>query len=108
MCSSRSETKNMRLASSRCAIDTIEIFGLPAFVYSIDCTSSGSPESQAAKLGAASTLLSDMASEKRSFEEKNVSRSSTPTRSMPGFCMRAPRGPRQAQSSRRARHSALE
>jgi len=75
-----SETKNIRSASVRCAIDTMETRGLPSGVCSSASTSRGSPSIQAPKPGAASRLLSDIASAKRSLEGKNASRSSTPTR----------------------------
>jgi len=40
---------NMRSASARCAIEMIEMRGLPCAVNSRRCASSGSPASQAAK-----------------------------------------------------------
>ena len=48
--------------------------------------SSGSPFIQAAKLGEAMMLLSAIASPKRSFSGKKVSRSKTPTCRKGGFC----------------------
>ena len=47
----------MRSASLRCAIEMIEMRGLPSAVNSRRCTSSGSPLIQAAKPGEASRLL---------------------------------------------------
>ena len=77
---SRSETKNMRSASLRCAIETMATRGLPSGVCRSASTSRGSPSIQAPKPGAASRLLSDIARAKRSLDGKNASRSSTPTR----------------------------
>jgi len=48
--------------------------------------SSGSPSSQAAKLGEAMMLFSAMARPKRSFSPKKASRSSTPSLRNGGFC----------------------
>ena len=63
-----SETKNMRSASPRWAIEQIEIRGLPAGVQSMRPTSRASPSIQAPNPGDASRLLSPRASANRSLD----------------------------------------
>ena len=65
-CPARSVTKAIRCESFRCAIDTTLTRGRPAGVQRSRPTSSGSPSSQASKPGAAATVLSRLASWKRS------------------------------------------
>ena len=101
---SRSETKNIRSASDRWAIEKIAARGLPAAVWRSAPTSSGSPSSQASKPGAARRLLSRVASSKRSFGGKKASRSSAPTLATGGvwICWMSPGRSR----SRPSRHAA--
>ncbi len=61
------ETKNMRSASERCAIEITAIRGRPSFVQRRRCTSSDSPLIHAWKPGEASMPLSVIASAARSF-----------------------------------------
>ncbi len=61
------DTKNMRSASDRWAMEKIDTRALPSGVNSIRPMSSGSPSSQVWNPGAASRLLMRMASSKRSF-----------------------------------------
>ena len=60
--------------------------GLPSGVNSRRCASSGSPVIQVAKPGEAMRLLICIASLRRSFAGKNVSRSNAPSLSNAGFC----------------------
>ena len=62
-----SVTMNMRSASLRCAIEMMEIRGLPSAVNSSRCASSGSPLIQVAKPGEAMSELMPIASLSRSF-----------------------------------------
>ena len=84
VCPARSVTKAIRWASARCAIETTATRGLPAGDQSRRPTSSGSPSSQASKPGAAATVLSRVASWKRSPAGSKFSRSRNPTRSIGG------------------------
>ncbi len=80
------DTKNMRCASSRCAIvDNTEIRGLPSAVYSRFFALSGSPSIHASKPGAPSRLLRRIARPKRSLAGKNESSVMTPILSIGGF-----------------------
>ena len=84
---SSSDTKNMRSASPRWAIEKIATRGLPsARVEQASPGSSGSPSSHCSNPGAASRPLSCIASSKRSFDGKNDSRSTTPTFWNGGVC----------------------
>ena len=71
--------KNMRSASPRWAIDTMEPFGLPLASYNNVAVSSGSPCIHVWKPGAANRLFSFIASSVRSFGGKTVSSGITPT-----------------------------
>ena len=83
---STSVTMNMRSASLRCAMEMIEMRGLPSGVNSSRCASSGSPCIHVAKPGEAMRLLICIASLRRSFAGKKVSRSKAPNLSKAGFC----------------------
>ncbi|NCA10215.1 hypothetical protein EBR56_00115 [bacterium] len=84
VCPERSVTNAIRWASFKCAIETTLTRGLPSAVHRSRPTSSGSPASQASKPGAAATVLSRLASWKRSPAGKKFSRSRNPTRSTGG------------------------
>jgi hypothetical protein len=57
----------MRCASDKCAIETIEMRGLPVEVRSNRETSSGSPRAQSVAAGDASSALTATASAARFF-----------------------------------------
>ncbi len=80
----RKETKNIRSASPRCAIEKIDTRGFPPAPWSILPMSSGSPSSHASKPGEARRMLSVIARVKRSFSGKNASSSRTPIRATGG------------------------
>src|SRR3989304_1045873 len=80
----RRETKNIRSASFKWAIEKMETLGFPAAVKNIRSMESGSLSSQAENPGAARRLLSFMAKANRSLEGKKDSRSKTPMRATGG------------------------
>ena len=80
-------TKNIRSASPRCAMEKIEIRGLPVGVCNIFAMSSGGPSSQVENPGEARRLLNFNARTCRDFSGRNDSRSITPTLSKAGRWM---------------------